>query len=172
MGGDLNADLPGVSGPGIGVIPGPGLEILEEVAPVLEGTTYPFILETVPSDFSDIERNYLGHVGFGYQPTYAGYKIFKVLHLDVEPTGPAFPLSVEILIDGKSKGIVTFQIPQGGGVLPFDLPVVLGESRLRRLSRGIGGEGYYFALKIVETGPNNPRLARAFVEFDVKGPGR
>jgi len=130
------------------------------VTPVPAGTTYPFLLQTAPSDFSDIDKRFMG------------FKVFRYLHLEYVPTGAPFDISVEVEVDGKSKGIVTFSVAATGILLPFTLPAVLGGSNLRRLTRTIVGEGHYFSMKVLETGPNNPRLARAFAEFDMAGVSR
>jgi len=130
------------------------------VTPVPAGTTYPFFLQTAPSDFSDIDKRFMG------------FKVFRYLHLEYVPTGAPFDVAVEIEIDGKSKGTVIFSVAAAGSVLPFTLPSVLGGANLRRLTRTIVGEGHFFSLKILETGPNNPRLARAFAEFDMTGVSR
>ena len=122
----------------------------------VDGAAYSYVLQTAPPDFSDIE------------PGYAARKAFYRLHLEYEPVGN-FDVSAGVLIDGVLKGTVTFNMGTAGSVLPFTLPGTLGGSEVRRRYKDIGGDGYHFSLKFTETGANNPKLARAWVEFETLG---
>jgi len=133
---------------------------LNQDARTVAGANYAFVLRTAPSDFSDVD------------PRFMGLKLFRRLHLEFEPTGAFFSLDVEVFIDGRTKGIVTFQLDPAGAVLPFTLPVTLGGDTIRRKYRALVGEGHYFSMRAVENGGNNPRLARAYAEFDLIGAGR
>jgi hypothetical protein len=132
---------------------------LDQVNRLVDTMAYPFALQTAPTDFSDVN------------PRYSSYKLFRALHLEYVPAGN-FSITAEVLIDGKSKGPVSFNMDTAGSTLPFQLPGVLGGDDLRRRTRDIAGEGYYASLRITETGPNNPKLARAWFEFDVTGMSR
>lgn len=132
---------------------------LDQVVRTIDGMSYPFSLQTAPTDFSDIN------------PRYSNYKLFRALHLEYVPSGN-FNVAVEVLIDGKQYGPVLFTMDTAGSTLPFPLPGVLGGEDLRRKTRDICGEGYYLSLRMTETGPNNPRLARAWAEFDLTSMSR
>lgn len=119
-----------------------------------EGSTpYTMLIATVPTDFSDID------------PGFSVKKLFYRLHMEYEVTGN-YDVSVEIVVDGVSKGTVTFNQGQAGSILPFELPGFLSGTETRRRSRAIAGEGYYLGLRIIESSTNNPRIARAWIEFD------
>ncbi len=132
---------------------------LDQAARTVAGAAYPFLLQTAPTDFSDVN------------PAFMGLKSLRYLHLEYKPMGN-FPVSVEVLVDGRSRGTVTFNMDTTGSTLPFTLPAVLAGEELRRKTRAIVGEGHYVSLKITETGENNPQLARAWVEFDLIGSKR
>jgi hypothetical protein len=124
-----------------------------QTARTVDGSAYSLVLQTAPTDFSDIK------------PEYAVKKAFYRLHLEYEPVGN-FDVSGGVYIDGVLKGTVTFNMGTAGSVLPFTLPGTLGGSEVRRRYHDIGGDGYHFSLKLTESGANNPKLARAWVEFD------
>ncbi len=127
---------------------------LDQPTRLVDGVAYPFALQTGPTDFSDVH------------PRYSNFKLFRALHIEYVPSGN-FQVSAEVVIDGKSKGPVSFSMDTAGSTLPFTLPGVLGGEDLRRRTRDIAGEGYYASLRLTETGPNNPKIARAWFEFDV-----
>lgn len=127
---------------------------LDQVARTVDGTAYGFRAQTAPTDFSDVD------------PSFMGLKELSYLHLEFEPTGN-FDVSCGIEVDGVGKGTVTFNMGAVGAVLPFDLPGTLTSGGLRRKYRAIVGEGHYVSLNFTESGENNPRLARAWVEFDL-----
>lgn len=125
-----------------------------------DGSAYTFNLRTAPTDFSDISAEYMG------------LKILHRLHLEYESTGD-FDIAVEVIVDGKTKGTLAFNMGPAGALLPFPLPQTLGGSEIKRRSRTIVGEGHYVSLGITESGlNNNPRLSRAWVEFDIVGANR
>jgi len=127
---------------------------IDQSSRTLEGATaYTMSLETVASDFSDVN------------PAYSVKKLFYRLHLEYEISGNA-DVAIQVLVDGHDKGTVTFNQAAGGSVLPFQLDQFLSGNEIRRRSRDIAGEGYYVALRIIETTTNNPRLARVWVEFE------
>ena len=132
------------------------LRRLDQEARTVDGAPYTMRVATTPTDLSDINASF------------AGYKLFYRLHLEYEATGD-YDLPVTITIDGKERGTVLFNMGSGAGaVLPFTLPATLGAggAELRRRSRDIAGEGYYVSLGIAEGTANNPRIARAWLEFD------
>jgi len=132
---------------------------IDQVTRAVDGAAYTLTLQTAPTDFSDVD------------PRYAGYKLFRALHLEYQPSGN-FNVSCEVIVDGRSMGTVTFLMDTTGSTLPFTLPATLGGDELRRRTRDIGGEGHYLSLKLTESGQNNPKLARAWAEFDLVGMGR
>lgn len=123
------------------------------------GVVYPMVIQTAATDFSDIN------------PAYMGLKLLHALHLEFEPTGD-FDVAVQILVDGRDKGTVAFNMGGEGTTLPFTLPATLGGEALRRRTRAIVGEGHYLSLKIQEDGANNPKLSRAWAEFTMAGVDR
>lgn len=125
-------------------------------ARTVDGTGYSYVAQTAPTDFSDLE------------PGYAARKAFYRLHLEYEPVGN-FDVSCGVFIDGVLKGTVTFNMGTSGSVFPFTLPSTLGGSDVRRRYKEIGGDGYHFSVKFTETSANNPKLARAWVEFETLG---
>lgn len=127
---------------------------IDQNSRTLEGSTpYTLRLATTSTDFSDID------------PAFSVKKLFYRLHMEYEVSGN-YDVSVEILVDGVSKGTVTFNQGSTGSILPFTLPGFLSGQEIRRRSRAIAGEGYYITLRILENTTNNPRIARAWVEFD------
>lgn len=132
------------------------LRKLGQAARTVDGAGYPFAIQTSPTDFSDIN------------PAWAVKKAFTCLHLEYEAVGN-FDVSVDVYLDGALAGTVTFNMGTTGSTLPFALPGVLGGNELRRRYKDIGGDGYQLALRITESGANNPRLARAWVEFQPLG---
>jgi len=132
---------------------------LDQVARAVDGSAYTFAMQTAPTDFSDVNARFMG------------YKLFRALHLEYAPSGN-FSVSVEVIVDGRSMGTVTFLMDTAGSTLPFVLPGVLSGDELRRRTRDIVGEGYYLSLKLTESGQNNPKLARAWAEFDLVGVSR
>lgn len=131
----------------------------DQSARTVDGSSYTMRVTTFPTDFSDIDKNFMVK------------KLFYRLHLEYEPSGN-YNLPIEIIIDGKSYGTVQFDQSGAGSVLPFMLPAVLGGDDLRRRSRDIAGEGDYISLVLSEGLTNNPRLARAWVEFQPLVPAR
>lgn len=129
---------------------------LDQTARTVDGAAYPFGLRTAATDFTDIDARM------------SGYKLFKALHLEYVPSG-AFDVTCEVIVDGMSMGFVTFSMDSAGSTLPFTLPAVLGGDELRRRTKDIIGEGYHLSLNLTETGPNNPKLARAWADFDIVG---
>lgn len=125
---------------------------LDQISRTVDGTAYSTTLQTVPTDFSDIN------------PEYMAKKLFYRLHLEYEPQ-TNYDLPVEIIVDGKSMGTVQFNQGGAGAVFPFMLDATLGGDELKRRSRDIAGEGFYFSLRISDTTSNNVRLSRAWVEF-------
>lgn len=125
----------------------------------VDGSTYQFRVQTAPTDFSDVDKNFMVK------------KLFYRLHLEYEPTGN-YDLAVDVIIDGKSIGTVNFNQGDSVAQLPFVLPAVLGGEDLRRRSKDIAGEGYYLSLILRESTTANPRLARAWVEFEPLVPAR
>lgn len=133
---------------------------LGQASRLVDGQPYQFRLLTAPTDFSDIDGGY------------AVKKNFRKLHMEYEATGD-YAVTVAVFIDGRRRGSYSFKMSGGGGaVLPFALPMVLGSTELRRRTRAICGEGWYCSLEITESSVNNPKLARAWVEFDPLGMGR
>lgn len=130
---------------------------LDQASRAVAGSPYTFELSTAPTDFSDLS------------PKYAVRKAFYRVHLEYEPTG-SFTVNADIYVDGKLRGTVSFPQTAGGSTLPLVLPAVLsGGADLRRRSREIACEGYIFQLRLTETGAYNPRIARAWVEFEALG---
>lgn len=119
----------------------------------INGTSYTMDLTTAPTDFSDINEEYMVK------------KLFYRLHLEYEPTGN-YDLGVQTFIDGKNYGTVYFNQGGAGAIFPFTLPATLGGNELRRRSRDIAGEGYYLSLRITDGTINNPKIARAWIEFE------
>jgi hypothetical protein len=120
---------------------------------------YTFAVTTAPTDFSDVD------------PQYMVKKLFYRLHLEYEPSG-LYNLAAEIVIDGRTIGTVNFDQSGSGATFPFSLPAVLGGSDLRRRSKDIAGEGYYFSVRLIDTSNNNPKIARLWVEFEPTTPAR
>jgi len=116
-------------------------------------TPYQMVVHTVPTDFSDLDSGY------------AVKKLFYRLHLEYETTGN-YDVAAEIFIDNQSKGTVFFNQGSPGSILPFQLPGVLGGADIKRRTRAIAGEGYTFSVRFNEATIHNPRIARAFVEFE------
>ena len=119
----------------------------------VDGAAYTLIAQSAPTDFSDLE------------PGYAVRKAFTRLHLEYVPTGN-FDVSCGIWIDEVLKGTVTFNMGTTGSVFPFVFPGTLGGSGVRRRYHDIGGDGYQFSVKFTDSSANNPKLARAWVEFE------
>jgi hypothetical protein len=125
----------------------------------VDAAAYTLRLESVPSDFSDIDQNFMVK------------KLFYRLHMEFEPSGD-YDVPVDVFVDGKLIGTVNFNQAGAGTIFPFTLPAVLGNSSLRRRQRAIAGEGYYIHLLVRESTSNNPQLARFWVEFDPLTPAR
>ena len=138
-----------VAGDNVGYV-----RFLDQAARTVDGSPYRLRIQTSPTDFSDLDGGF------------AVLKNFYRLHLEYEATGN-YDVTATIYIDGVSKGAVTFSMGGGSGaVLPFTLPAVLGGTELRRRSRDICGQGYYFSLDLQEATTNNPKLGRAWVECE------
>lgn len=133
---------------------------LDQISRTIDSeTAYRFSLETVPTDFSDVN------------PAYIVKKLFYRLHLEFTSTGN-YDINADIIIDEKTIGTVNFNQGSTASILPLTLPFTLAGTRLRRRSRDIAGEGYTFSVKIYETSIQNPKIARAWVEFDPLTPAR
>lgn len=133
---------------------------MDQVNRNVNGVAYTYGLTTAPTDFSDLD------------PSYMGWKNLSRLHLEFQATG-AFPCSIQVLVDGINKGTYSFDLSGAGSALPFDLPGILGSPTLKRIWHDIAGAGQYVSLVITESGLNtNPRLSRAWIEFDLVGPVR
>lgn len=117
---------------------------------------YALRVTTVATDFSDVRADY------------AGLKELERLHVEYDAQG-SFPIHVETIVDGKSKGTVDFDMSGGSAEMPLTMPATLSLDNLRRRSRSIVGEGYYVQFVITEDGPNDPRLARLWAEFSLAG---
>lgn len=129
---------------------------LDQVARTVDGSAYPFQLQTAPSDLSDLKA------------AFAGKKEFYRLHLEFVPTGN-FDVTCGVIIDGRQRGTVTFNMGAAGSQLPFVLPGILGGFDLRRRSHDIAGQGYTLALEFLDNSSSNPQLSRAWAEFDLLG---
>jgi len=132
---------------------------LDQTNRLVDGAAYTLIAQTVPHDFSDV------------QPEFMVKKLFYRLHMEYEATGN-YDVGCEVTIDSRSIGTVYFNQSGTGAILSFTLPAVLGGNEIRRRSRDIGGEGYYLSLRLFESGPNNPKIARMWAEFDPLVPAR
>ena len=132
---------------------------IDKVDRAVAGAAYTLRVQTANTDFSDIEKDWMVK------------KLFYRLHLEYEPTGN-YNVPVDVIVDGRTIGTVNFNQGGSGTTLPFTLPAVLGGGELRRRSRDIGGEGYYISLSIRESTTSNPKLARAWIEFDPLVPAR
>ena len=129
---------------------------LDQTTRTVDGAGYGLRLRTSPTDFSDVK------------PEWAVKKAFIRLHLEFEPVGN-FDVTAKVYIDGVLKGTVTFNMGSAGSVLPFALPGTLGGNEVRRRYKDIGADGWSFSVEFTESGVNNPRLCRAWVEFEPLG---
>jgi hypothetical protein len=115
---------------------------LDQLARTVDGVNYTLRLRTTPTDFSDLDGGYMVK------------KLFTRLHLEFEDSGD-YNLPITVYVDNRTIGTVQFnQSGAGGG------------AALVHKERAIAGEGRYFSMLVEEATDKNPRLARAWVEFE------